>query len=273
MFNFILMNTYISIKKMLELKHYLGLLLFIMLFSCAYQSTKKEQKSEATNNVLLEKPHQDTLSNGLSLALKGEWINTALFDSTLLQKKLQPWLGQFYGDLYLKIDSSDIIVANGNMDGGETTLEAIDSLSFTIANRVDHPLFVYLKKENMIQLTKPYYPPMLFRKVKPTDNLEIIGNEEAFNEYFIKRLFLDDYFDHSNPFNITAIWNGFLTYQPFDFDALVIEDQDGKSEIYGWEIKDGVLKLYATSYTVDEESGFAIYSRGKFVKQYYAKKK
>ncbi len=250
------------------------ILLIIYLSSCNSKINENEtvESGNQTNDVI--KPKIDTVSNidnttakipevlktgnGLVSNFQGTWINTSLFDSTSINKKLSPWLNEFYGDLLLIINENGTVEISGNMDGGSPKIELIDSLNFYIPNRVDNPTFTYSPQRDLIFENFTSDDQIIFRRVNENDNLDIIADEDAFNRYFIDNFF-GDYFSESEKAKIVSIWDGFETYTPFEFDALVIKNDNGEVESYAWEFVGDTLLLFETSFEYDKDSGFANY--------------
>jgi hypothetical protein len=250
----------------------------IFCFSCSQkkseeQATVQQEKKEELKKTSIEKANGELTASKIVLSkeLYGEWINTSLFDSTLVQRKLHPWLNEFYGDLHLTINQADSLSIRGNMDGGDLKIELKDPFHFTTTERADDPSFEYQPNRNLI-LLKTNKGSMLFRRMRKTDAKQIIGNEEKFNQYFINNLFTNEYFTGAEKPAFTTIWNGFETFTPFDFDAVGIKNGKGDLEYFGWEFKGDTLKLYSTSFSEDEESGFRIGKKGNLARTYVKKK-
>ncbi|KAA9338854.1 hypothetical protein [Adhaeribacter soli] len=255
-------------------------LLLIILVSCSkpkkqVQAEKKELAVASSSENAIKSTKQ------LDKKLQGEWINTALLDSTLTQKKLEPWLSSFYGEMYLKINQKDSIDIEGNMDGGIIKIEIKNPFSFKIPNYTEEPTFTYLENQDLIQ-QKVAYHKFLFRRKRATEDISFMADEEKFNNFFLKKLFEGNYLELTNSginkisindksfigdpkkTKIERLWSGFETFTPFDFDAIQLKEIGKKEpEYFGWEFSGDTLKLYSTSHKFDEESGFAKYERGK----------
>ena len=251
------------------------LFVITILFCLSCSQERKEEKAvtqKETGNKSLEEANAKTANpkEGISEKLYGEWINTSLFDSTLAQRKLYPWLNEFYGDLYLTINRSDSLNIGGNMDGGDVKVNFTDEFHFSTTDRIDNPTFAYLPDRDLILLKTKNYS-VLFRRIRKSDARQIIGNEEKFNRYFIDKFFVDDYFKGIKKPMFTTVWNGFETFTPFDFDAVGIENEKGEIEYFGWEFRGDTLKLYSTSFKEDDESGFLLYNKGSLTRKYVRK--
>jgi hypothetical protein len=252
------------------MKKYCLVILILFIFSCA------SKKHDAISSDTIEKSNsiEDTLlmRNGLLEKLNGQWINTTLFDSTLIRRELAPWIDQFYGDLYLEITDADTIIIKGNMDGGNTNIKIIDKYSFSFLERVDHPVFNYSPQTDLVTEKTTGGKIIIFRRVKKEEDADIVGNVESFNTFFIGQFFTDDYFKQKAKPEIADIWSGFLTYTPFTFDAVAIKNKQGKEEWYAWKFKGDTLELYNTTSTEDNESGFSIYKIGALKERYIKNK-
>lgn len=81
------------------------------------------------------------------------------------------------------------------------------------------------------------------------------------------RLVIDNLFKDFLPddmlSNISYVSLGTETYEPFDFDALGMKNEQSNLDYYGWEINGDSLKLYQTKETVNQNSGFAYYDKSK----------
>jgi hypothetical protein len=259
---------------------------FLILFACS--NSKKEIQTEQSQ---IETISTDSgVNNKLTLdsKLKGEWINTALFDSTLAQKKLAPWLSSFYGEILLKINESDSVDIEGNMDSGKAKISIENPTKFKLSELSTEPTFTYLEKQDLLLRTSPY-DTFLFRRKLSSDIITFMDDEEKFNDFFLKKLFEGNYleitksdttkltiknktfFGEPKKTKIERLWSGFETFTPFDFDAIQLKEIGKKEpEYFGWEFSGDTLKLYSTTHKFDEESGFAEYKRGlvyrKFIK-------
>lgn len=253
------------------------ILLTLIFWSCSSQVQEKKNTKSITKSIKDTISTIDNLTNtastfsfdttsinkiqnvvgksGLLTNLQGNWINTSLFDSTLISKQLSPWLKDFYGDLLLVINGSDSAAIYGNMDGGEFTMEVIDSISFSISSMIT---FTYSIENDLIYQVDYNHDSIIFRRVRTEDNLELIANEKAFNKYFINKFF-SDYFSENEKTKIVEIWAGFETYRSFDFDAVAIKDENRQVRYYAWKIISDTLLLYETSYEYDDNSGFPNY--------------
>jgi hypothetical protein len=251
------------------MKKYNLVILSLFILSCA----SKKHDAILSDSIAKPDTEVDTLlmRNGLSEKLNGQWINTTLLDSTLIKKELYPWIGQFYDNLYLEITDADTIIIKGNMDGGNTNIKIIDRNSFTFLEHVNHPVFSYSPQTDLI-IEKIGNTENIFRRVKSEDDIDIVGNEETFNTFFIGQFFTDDYFKQKTKPEIVDIWNGFLTYTPFTFDAVAIKNKQGKEEWYAWKFKGDTLELYNTTYVEDKEFGFLIYKIGTLKDRYIKNK-
>ena len=260
-------------------------IVFLFLAVSCSQNKTKEQTEVKDLSVAGNSTKATENEKQLDKKLWGEWINTALFDSTLSQKKLAPWLPSFYGEIYLKISANDSIAIEGNMDGGKTKI-AIDSpYRFTLSELSTEPTFTYSENLDLLLRTSPY-DTFLFRRKRSTDNLSFMADEEKFNNYFLKQLFEGNYLDLT--FNdqtkitvknksflgdpkktkIKRLWSGFETFTPFGFDAIQLSETGQKEpQFYGWEFSGDTLKLYSTTNKFDEESGFSKYKRGKLYRK------
>ena len=172
-------------------------LLLIILVSCSkpekkVQSEKKEH-IVATNSENAFKP-----SKQLDKKLRGEWINVALFDSTLTHKKLEPWLSSFYGDIYLKIDRTDSVDIEGNMDGALTTIIIENPFQFKMPGRADKPVFTFDEELNRIIQTSSEGQKIIFRRKNNADDISFMADEGKFNNFFLKKLFEGDYLELTN---------------------------------------------------------------------------
>jgi len=228
-------------------------------------TTLKIDNSSSIDRAEIIETKNQIGKNGLLTNLQGKWINTSLFDSTLVSKQLNPWLYDFYGDLILIINESDSASISGNMDGGIGIINLIDSISFSFPDRVDNPIFIYSIQKDLIFQNINSKNPIIYRRVEEKDRIEIIGNEEAFNKYFIDKFF-SDYFSKKEKSKIVDIWNGFETYWPFDFDALAL-GKNRKAEYYAWKFDGDTLLLFETSHEYDADSGFPSYKIEKLKKK------
>lgn len=256
----------------------LGLLTMILFFiSCSnYAQHNKPANSNADSQILIDSISDsqidlEEINNSLSEKLKGKWINTELFDSTLTKKKLQPWLHHFYRDLLLIIDQNDSVTIIGNMDGSKEKIKIIDSVSFSFVNIFDEPVFTYSIDKDLIYEKTNSNTQITFRRVNDTDRLDIIADEDAFNQFFIDKFFTPDYFTESEKSKIVNIWNGFVTHTPFNFDAVRFKSENDTMIYYAWKFVDDVLELYDTSFKYDDESGFAKFKIEKLNRRIYKK--
>jgi hypothetical protein len=247
-----------------------GLLTMVIFFiSCSTHSQdNKSVNSNADSQILIDSKsesqiHLGRLNNDLIEKLQGEWINTELFDSTLTKKQLHPWLDHFYGDILLIIDLSDSVTINGNMDGGTGNIKIIDSVSFSFPDRVDEPIFTFSLHKDLIFERIGSNKPIIYRRINKTDRLDIIADENAFNQFFIDKFFTSDYFTDSERSKIVNIWDGFETYTPFNFDAVGFKGENDTTIYYAWKFVGDVLELYNTSFKYDDDSGFANFKIGK----------
>jgi hypothetical protein len=228
----------------------------LLLSACGSRSG---QNPSQFDNPELDSPKNRRLANGLVMEMRGEWINTSLFDSTITQKKLNKWIWDFYGDLHLVIDESDSITIEGNMDGGDCRINLIDSTSFSLPCRIDTPHYKYSFNRNLIYSVIGSNDTIVFRKVNKDDKLDIIANEEYFNKFFIDKLFTNEYFKEQKKPDFIELWDGFETFTPFTFDAVAIKFNEDSIYYLSWQFKNDTLELYNTSYKYDEDSGFRIY--------------
>ena len=230
--------------------------LVLLCFACV----NRVQKNDKVNHTEIDETGFNGLSvgnNGLVSAFKGDWINSSLFDSTMQKRKLAPWLYQFYGNLHLLVGDSDSVLIQGNMDGGKSVIKLIDSISFSIPDRVDIPVFTYSPEKDLI-FQKSDYRTIVYRRVKDYDNLSIIMNQEIFDRFFIIKFFAD-YFTDNEIDNIITIWDGFETHTPFDFDTIGIKADNDSIRYYAWKFNEDTLELYNTSFKYDDDSGFAMF--------------
>lgn len=247
-----------------------GLLTMVLfLISCSTHSQdNKSVDSNANSQILIDSKSEsqmdfERLNNSLIEKLKGEWINTELFDSTLTKKKLHPWLDHYYGDILLIIDLSDSVTISGNVDGGTGKIIIIDSVSFSFPDRIDEPIFKYSIQKDLIYERIGSNKQIIYRRVNNTDRLDIIADENAFNQFFIDKFFTLDYFTESERSKIVNIWDGFETYTPFNFDAVGFKGENDTTIYYAWKFVGDVLELYNTSFKYDDDSGFANFKIGK----------
>lgn len=248
-----------------------SLSILLSCYSCSVQN--EEYQDKKVDTILADSLAVSTKDNKFPDTIKvdsmigdfyGQWINTSLFDSTIEQKKLYPWIDQFYGDLTLTVKESNTVFIGGNMDGGEGKLELIDSLTFTIPGRNDKPTFKYLPGKDLIQQVNQSGEIIAFRRVSSKDSLSIIGNESEFNEYFIDTLFKDYEIDSTIP-NVLGLWTGFATHRPFDFDAIAYMDQNDSVIYLGWTFIGDTLNFYHTSFEYEEDSGFRVFNKEALV--------
>lgn len=220
------------------------IIIILVLSACGSPDTNKETVQESTSELAKD--------------MIGKWVNTTLFDSTLQQQRIAPWINQFYGHLLIEIRDNQSVQIEGNMDGSDSPIKIIDSNSFTITGRTDKLKVEFDRDRKMLTLTTNHQS-YLFRPIKNTDKIEIIGDEQAFNNFFKSKLFSNYSLD------IEYLWTGFETYQPFDFDALGVKTDSSKLEMYAWEMIGDTLMLYQTTKSTDQESGFTFYKRGKLM--------
>jgi hypothetical protein len=242
----------------------------ILIASCfSNQKNNNETTGENYSN------HNDStiLKNGLYFKLKGEWINTSLFDSTLKYKKLHTWFRQFYGNLLLFVSENNKITTRGNMDNiVDMDFKTHDSLSFSFPELLDDRVYKYLPERDLIQFENKYLGKILFRRIQKTDNIEIIRNRQKFNDFFIRKFFTDDFFENTKKPQIDYIWNGFETTKPFDFDAFgTKKNEKGEMDYFGWKIKGDTLEIFNTSRTFTDD-GFAVYKIKNLKKRYIKKR-
>jgi hypothetical protein len=206
-------------------------------------------------------------SNGQTKVLTdkfyGQWVNTSLFDSTKIKRKLSPWINEFYGTAILEI-SRDTLVLFGCMDGGPMEkVKIIDASHFTTSEISFEPKFEYLEKSDLIKMTtKGNFLSVVFRRVKSTDKLDIVTDEKKFEDYF-KSLFFDSYLKADKGLTIDKLWIGFETHTPFEFDAFGVRTKTGDIQYFGWEQTDRTLRVYQTTRNTDNDSGFYYWTRGK----------
>jgi hypothetical protein len=243
-------------------------------FSCSQQKNEEKAVAQAQKvNKPIEEAIAKTVNSKVRLSEKlyGDWINTSLFDSTLAKHRLYPWVKEFYGDLHLTINKGDSLNIRGNMDGGDVRINVKDEYHFSTKGRVDNPTFEYLPDRDLLHI-KTKNNSMLFRRIGKADAKQIIGDEHRFNQFFINKYFTADYFIGADRPKFTTIWCGFETFTPFNFDAVGINNGKGDIEYFGWEFSGDTLTLYSTTYDVDDESGFRIYSKGSLARTYVKRK-
>lgn len=242
--------------------------LFCMfLLSCTNQ--RNENQRSTTDTVQLESQaavNQQRIV--IPKKLYGKWIATTIFDSTLTNRKLDPSLRDMYGEALLIIDAPDSLQLEGTMDGGRILIDVLDSLTFRFKydETGKNYLRYYPSKDVLIRVNKSDKYSTIYRRVKETDHLEILANEKLFDKFFINKFF-SDYFTSDELAKIVYLNNGFLTYSPFDFDAIGIKDETGEIVYYAWTFVGDELELFETSHTFDKDSGFAIYKIEKLFKK------
>ncbi len=211
---------------------------------------------------------QQTVGQSLPDRVNGQWINTSLFDSTKIKGKLSPWINEFYGTAVLEI-SPDTLVLFGCMDGGaKEKIAVIDASHFTTTSDISfEPKFEYIKNSDLIKMTtKGNFLTVIFRRVKPTDKLDIVTDEKKFESYF-KSLFFDKYLKADKDLKIDKLWIGFETHTPFEFDAFGVRTKNGDIQYFGWERTDNTLRIYRTTRNTDNDSGFYYWTKGKLDKE------
>jgi hypothetical protein len=202
----------------------------------------------------------------LSNKVIGQWINTSLFDSTLLQKKLSPWISEFYGTAVLQIDSKDSILIYGCMDGSKIKLNVLGEYGFTTEDVTYLPKFEYLENSDLIKMTTlNNLWTVIFRRVKSSDRLDIIEDEKKFEAYFINQFF-HKFLIKDKTLKIDELWIGFLTHTPFDFDAIGVKTKKD-TEYFGWELNKNTLRLYKTKRKVEADSGFYFWEKGNLYRE------
>ena len=196
----------------------------------------------------------------------GQWVNTSLFDSTKIKRKLSPWINEFYGTAVLEI-SRDTVNLFGCMDGGPIKKVVIDAVKFTTTEISFEPKFEYIEKLDLIKMTtKGNFLSVVFRRVKPSDKLDIVTNEQKFESYF-KSLFFDNYLKVDKQLKVDKLWIGFETHTPFEFDAFGVKTKDGNIQYFGWEQSDKILRIYNTTKNTDNDSGFYYWTKGKLERE------
>jgi hypothetical protein len=200
----------------------------------------------------------------LSDKMVGRWVNTSLFDSTKIKRKLSPWIDEFYSTVVLQI-SRDSIVLYGCMDGGPIKkIKLINNLSFTTPEINFEPKFEYIEKTDLIKMTtKNNFLTVVFRRVGLTDRLDIVADERKFEDYF-KSLFFDNYIKADKNLKVDKLWIGFKTHTPFEFDAFGVRTKnDDDIQYFGWEQTDKTLRIFETIRHTDNDSGFYFWTKGK----------
>jgi hypothetical protein len=210
-------------------------------------------------------------SKNLTAKFNGRWVNTSLFDSTRIKKKLSPWISEFYGTAVLEI-SRDSIALFGCMDGGQIEKpKVIGATKFTTSEMSFEPTFEYLESSDLVKMTtKDKFLTITFRRVKTSDRLDIITDEKKFENYF-RSLFFDKYLVADKNLRVDKLWIGFETHTPFEFDAFGVKTNSRDIQYFGWELTDNSLKIYKTTRTTDNDSGFYYWTKGQLEREITSK--
>lgn len=208
------------------------------------------------------------MKNGLIEPLKGNWVNTILLDSTLLNRKVQPYINSFCCNLLLSIEQDKSVNLQGLIDNGELLIQKKDSISFTLVddNGSDFGEFKYLVNQDLIVQIDNSKPLFYYKRVQNTIPINIIQDEIKFKNFFVNQLFTN-YFSEKEKERIVYIYAGFETFNPFDFDAIGLKDDRDTTIFYAWNFKGDQLELFYTSFVFDDESGFIIYKKEKLFKR------
>lgn len=203
----------------------------------------------------------------LSERFYGQWVNTALFDSTTIKNKLSPWIDDFYGTVVLEL-TKDTAALWGCMDGGPIEkMKILSPTSFTTDELSFKPKFDYIQNLDLIKMsTNDNSQPITFRRVKPSDRLDIITDEKKFENYF-KSLFFDKFLQADKNLKVDKLWIGFETHTPFEFDAFGVRAKNGDLEYFGWEQKGNILRIFQTIRNTDNDSGFYYWTKGKLLRE------
>ena len=210
------------------------------------------------------------LSNGLVPGCKGDWLITILPDTLQANKEVLSWKNIFYGFLLLTIDESNTMILSGNMDQGPLNFTTIDTVSFKLSPEWGNTKYTYSRENDLIYLgDEPY--SRTFKRLSNDKMIDTIRDSKKLMEYVINKIFIDKYLPQDFTSNIEYISLGLETYTPFTFDAIGIRNQNGELEYFGWEYISDTLKLYKTTSTFDENSGFRYFIKGELDRQYFKK--
>lgn len=197
----------------------------------------------------------------------GLWINTSLFDSTKIKRKLSPWINEFYGTAILEF-KKDTVLLLGCMDGGPIEkIKILSTTSFTTDEISFRPKFQYIEKLDLIKMTaNDNSLTVIFRRVKPSDKIEIVKDEKKFENYF-KTLFFDKFLKADKNLKVDKLWIGFETHTPFEFDAFGVRTKTGDIQYFAWEQTSNTLRIYRTTKNTDTDSGFYFWTKGKLERE------
>jgi hypothetical protein len=199
----------------------------------------------------------------LSDKFNGNWVNTSLFDSTTIKRKLSPWINEFYGNAILEF-TKDTVLLWGCIDGGPIEkMKILSTTSFSTDEMSFKAKFQYIENLDLIKMTASNnFLTVIFRRVKSTDRLDIVTDKKKFENYF-KALFFDNFFKADKNFKVDKLWTGFETYKPFGFDAFGVRTKNGDINYFGWEQIGNTLRIFQTTKNTDKDSGFYYWTKGK----------
>lgn len=248
--------------------HKISVFLFLLLMVSCTSKTHNQSDASSNNIINNEKKVFNLMKNGLIEPLKGNWVNTILLDSTLLNRKIQPYTNSFCCNLLLTIEHTKSVNLQGLIDNGELIIQKKDSISFTLVddNGSDFGEFKYLVDRDLIVQMDHSKPLFYYKRTQNTIPITIIQDEMKFKNFFVNQLFTD-YFSEKEKEQIVYIYSGFETFNPFDFDAIGFRDDRDSTIFYAWIFKGDQLELFNTTFSYDDDSGFAIYKKGKLFKK------
>ena len=99
------------------------------------------------------------------------------------------------------------MLGDNDYGGPLTKINVLDNLTFTNSDWVFEPKFEYIQKTDLIRMTTKEGYTMFFRRVKPTDRVDIVADDGKFEEYF-KTLFFEKYIMSNKNLKIDRLWIG-----------------------------------------------------------------
>ncbi len=246
----------------------IAVFLFLLLVVSCNSKTLDQSVANSNNVINNENKVFNLMKNGLIEPLKGNWVNTILLDSTLLNRKIQPYTNFFCCNLLLSIEQNKSLNLQGLNDNGELIIQKQDSISFKLVddNGADFGEFKYIVDQDLIVQFSNSKPLFYYKRAQNSIPVTIIQDEMNFKNFFVNQLFTN-YFSEKEKEQIVYIYAGFETFFPFDFDAIGIKDERDSTIFYAWNFKGDQLELYYTSFIYDDESGFEIYKKEKLYKR------
>ena len=181
--------------------------LFLLFFVSCNSKTQDISSTNPNSETNIEKKEFNLMKNGLIEPLKGNWVNTILLDSTLLNRKVQPYINSFCCNLLLSIEQDKSVNLQGLIDNGELLIQKKDSISFTLVddNGSDFGEFKYLVNQDLIVQIDNSKPLFYYKRAQNTIPINIIQDEIKFKNFFVNQLFTNYFSEKEKEQKINAL--------------------------------------------------------------------